>query len=89
MILIPIKVRCHAGYKADEYPERFFWEERWIEVQEIVDRCYQGDRDPEWPIADYFKVTDADGRSYMLKHDRGSDEWFLQTRPEDSQPAGK
>ena len=53
---------------------------RWLEVKGILDRWYQGDRDPEWPIADYFRVTAADGRDYLLRHDREHGEWFL-TKP--------
>ena len=77
MELIPIEVQCYAGYKADESPLRFFCGGRWIEVNEISDRWYQGDRDPEWPIADYFRVRGSDGRDYLLRHDRESDGWFL------------
>jgi hypothetical protein len=40
MRLIPIKVECYAGIKADETPRRFIWEERLIEVEEIFDRWY-------------------------------------------------
>lgn len=67
MELIPIQVQCYAGYKADESPHRFFWGESWIEVKEIRDRWYQGNRAPEWPIADYFKVLGDDGGEYVLK----------------------
>lgn len=74
---IPIRVECYSGHKADESPRRFLWKGQWIEMREIVDRWYQGDRDPEWPIADYFKVTDAAGRPHLLRHDRESDEWYL------------
>ena len=77
MELIPIQVQCYAGYKADESPCRFFLGESWIKVKEILDRWYQGNRDPEWPIADYFKVLGGDGSEYILKHDREYDEWFL------------
>lgn len=77
MELISIRVECYAGHKADESPRRFCFEERWVEVDEIVDRWYQGAGNPEWPIADYFKVTGDGGRQYLLKHDRESGEWFL------------
>ena len=78
--VVPIQVQCHAGFKADECPVRFFWAGEWIAVAETVDRWYQGDRDPEWPISDYFKVLDADGVGYLLKHDRESDESYLVVR---------
>ncbi|HYT61753.1 MAG TPA: hypothetical protein VEL06_16365 [Haliangiales bacterium] len=45
-----------------------------------MDRWYQGAGNPEWPIADYFKVVAEDLREYLLKHDRESDQWFLARR---------
>ena len=77
MRVIPVQVECYAGYKADELPRRFCWEQRWIEVEEILDRWYQGAGDPEWPIADYFKMAGDDGHQYLLKHDREADTWCL------------
>lgn len=77
MNLVPIQVESYAGYKADESPRRFDCEAQWVEVKEIVDRWYQGAGNPEWPIADYFKVTGDDGCAYLLKHDREADTWFL------------
>jgi hypothetical protein len=75
--LNPIQVECYAGSKADETPRRFLWEERAIEVAEVVDRWYQVEGKPEWPRADYFKVRGLDEHQYLLKHDLESDEWFL------------
>jgi hypothetical protein len=77
---IPTQVQCYAGYKADESPRRFICDSTWIEVEEVLDRWYQGDRDPEWPIADYFKVKGDDGHEYVLKHDRDHNEWFVANR---------
>jgi hypothetical protein len=77
MKLIPIKVECYAGAKVDETPRRFFWEERLVEVGEVLDRWYQGESQPEWPRADYFRVRDAEGCEYLLKHDLESDDWYL------------
>jgi hypothetical protein len=77
MKLNPIQIECYAGAKADETPRRFTWEERTIEVGEVLDRWYQVESKPEWPRADYFKVRGQDGRDYLLKHDLESDEWFL------------
>jgi len=75
-----IVVEAYAGYQADETPRRFLWDGRWLEVGEVVDRWYQGAGNPEWPIADYFKVVAEDLREYLLKHDRESDQWFLARR---------
>ena len=77
MKLVPIRVECYAGAKADETPRRFTLEERTVEVGEVLDRWYQVESEPEWPRADYFKVLAADEREYLLKHDLEADEWFL------------
>jgi hypothetical protein len=78
--LILIQVECYAGCKADETPRRFFLDNQWLEVEEVLDRWYQVESLPEWPRADYFKVRSADQRAYLLKHDLESDEWHLAKR---------
>jgi len=75
--MIPIKVECYSGYKADEYPKCFYWNDEKYEIQEVTDRWYQGDRDPEWPVANYFKVNTTDGEQYIIRHDLENDEWYL------------
>jgi hypothetical protein len=75
--MIPIKVECHSGYKADEYPNCFYRDESRYEIIEITDRWYQGDRDPEIPVSDYFKVETAAGGPFILKHDLEKDDWYL------------
>ena len=77
MLLMPIHVESHAGYKADETPRRFQADGLWIEVEEVLDRWYQIDSQPEWPRANYFKVRGADQREYLLKHDQELNHWFL------------
>ena len=77
MILIPIQAECYAGAKADETPRRFRWEERLVEIGEVLDRWYQVENQPEWPRAEYFKLRGLDQREYLLKHDLESDEWYL------------
>lgn len=75
--LIPVFVECHAGYKAGEYPKRFYWDTIRFDVIEVLDRWYQGDLNPEFPAANYFKVRTSDEKSYILKHEGISDRWFL------------
>lgn len=77
MELMLIEVRCHSGYKADEYPKSFIWYEKEFEIIEIMDRWYQGDRNPEVPTADYFKVKVNDGTIFLIKHDLAEDIWSL------------
>nr|WP_321356825.1 cytoplasmic protein [uncultured Draconibacterium sp.] len=75
--LIAIKVECKAGYKADEYPVRFYWDNMSFEIEEIVDRWYQGVQNPAFPAANYFKVRTLDKKIYILKHETKPDSWYL------------
>jgi hypothetical protein len=82
MDLIPIQVECHSGYKADEYPVCFYWNNERYEIREILDRWYQTDQHPEWPVAEwpvsnYFKVDTAGEVQYIIKHNLDDDEWYL------------
>ena len=75
--LFPIKVVCHSGYKADEYPLHFYWNNIRFEIKEILDRWYQGDRNPDFLSTNYFKVGTADGKIFILKHEIKPDKWYL------------
>jgi hypothetical protein len=75
--LISIHVECHSGYKADEYPKCFYFGDAKFEIEEVTDRWYQGDSNPEWPVSNYFKVRVADGRLFIIKHDMENDTWYL------------
>jgi hypothetical protein len=77
MNLIPIKVECHAGQKADEYPICFYQGTVKYEITEIADRWYQAQTTPDWPVANYFKVRTSGKNIYILKHELNSDQWFL------------
>jgi hypothetical protein len=75
--LIPIRVECHSGYKADEYPKRFYLGDEKYEIEEVTDRWYQGESNHGWPVSNYFKVKADDGKQYIVKHDLESDSWYL------------
>jgi hypothetical protein len=74
---INIKVECYSGFKADEYPKFFQMENNRLEIYEITDRWYQGSNNPEFPVANYFKVETTCGQEFIIKHDLDSDEWYL------------
>jgi hypothetical protein len=75
--LIPIEVECHSGYKADEYPKCFYWKDKRFDIQEIADRWYQSDNNPEWPVSNYFKVLTTSRDQYIIKHDLEGGAWYL------------
>jgi hypothetical protein len=66
-----IQVESYSGFKTDERPLRFKLGERWLAVDEIVDRWYD-------PDATYFRVRAEDGSFYVLKHHGQSDTWTLE-----------
>ena len=74
---VPIHVESYSGYKADEYPVSFFWDDRKHEIEEIIDRWH--DRNPvvDWLATDYFKVRTEQGIRCILKHDIETDQWLL------------
>ncbi len=63
-----IRVETYSGYKADEYPVRFWIAEERLEVLEIEDRWYSTG-------FTYFKVFTDDARHYLLKWSADSDKW--------------
>ena len=66
-----VEVESYSGYKADERPLRFRLGERWLAVEEVVDRWYD-------PDAIFFRVRAEDGSIYILRHARESDLWTLE-----------
>ena len=75
--IISIRVECHSGYKADEYPKNFTRDGKIFIIQEIIDRWYQGNSDSEIPVSDYFKVRTDSGELFIIKHEIAYDQWFL------------
>ena len=75
--LIPIKVKCHSGYKTDEYPKYFYWEGVRFDIAEIIDRWYQGENTIGFPVSNYYKVITTDNKTYLLKHEVKKDNRYL------------
>lgn len=65
-----LRVECHAGYRADEEPRRFYIGEREVLVDALLDRWLA-------PEHRYFKVRGSDGGIYILRHDLNDDRWEL------------
>lgn len=69
-----LRVECYSGYKAEERPLRFGFQDvadaRTFEVTDILD---------QWYGIGYqcFKVLADDGNLYILRHQQAEDEWVL------------
>jgi len=73
-----IKVECYSGYKANERPVAFIFQGSRREVQEIIDRWYEGGPAANLPEIDYFKVRTADGQVFILRYQSLFDAWSIQ-----------
>jgi len=74
---IPVPVESYSGYKADEYPKAFTIDNKRYEVKEVIDRWYQGDLNPEFPLTNYFRIETTCGNRFILKHDLEDDRWYV------------
>lgn len=67
---LSVRVACHAGYRGEETPQRFYLGSRAVGVQEVLDRWLGPDHR-------YFKVIGDDGSTYILRQDTVTDLWEL------------
>ena len=77
-----IAVECYSGHRADERPVAFTLRDRRFEVEQIVDRWYEGGLEPGRPELRYFKVRTTEGRLFLLRYNTLFDAWTT-TWPDD------
>jgi len=70
-----IKVEFYSGYKAIVRPMAFEYRGRRWEVEEILDRWYEGGVDARRPEINYFKVKTAEGQIFLLRYHAVADTW--------------
>ena len=65
-----VAVECYAGYRGEQTPRAFGIGDRRIAIAQVLD---------QWLAPDhrYFKVADAGGSIYILRHDVSSGRWEL------------
>jgi hypothetical protein len=73
-----IQVECYSGYRINERPMAFIYQDRRWEIQEIVDRWHEGGIDPARPEVSYFKVKTTEGGSFILRYLSIFDAWSVQ-----------
>lgn len=72
-----IQVECYCGYKANERPVAFIFQDHRWEISDILDRWYEGGVNPEQPVVDYFKVKTSDGSVFILRYETETEEWTI------------
>ncbi|HEU5360095.1 MAG TPA: hypothetical protein VFU42_02945 [Candidatus Deferrimicrobiaceae bacterium] len=65
-----VRVIFYEGSRAEETPRAFLLGERRLEVTSVLDR-WRGESH------EYMKLSASDGNRYILRYDRGTDEWEL------------
>ena len=65
-----IRVECYAGHRGDETPRRIFFDDRTVEVTEVVDRWFGPDHT-------YFKVQGSDQATYIIRQEIPTHGWEL------------
>jgi hypothetical protein len=81
MPYVSIDVECYSGYRANERPLAFIFEDRRWQVEEILDRWYEGGLQPSKPALDYFKVRTTEGRVFLLRYNSLFDAWAIRVPP--------
>jgi hypothetical protein len=76
-----IDVECYSGYRANERPVAFTLQDRRWQVEEILDRWYEGGLHPSEPPLDYFKVRTTEGRIFLLRYNSLFDAWAIRVPP--------
>jgi hypothetical protein len=65
-----VHVECYAGHRGEQTPRAIVLHGERIEVAAVLD---------QWLAPDhrYFKVADAPGDTYIIRHDATHDRWEL------------
>lgn len=72
-----IQVECYSGYKANEHPRSFTYMGRHWNIEEIIDRWYEGGMDPSRSAVGYFKVRSSAGQVFILRYLSLFDAWSV------------
>jgi len=72
-----IKVECYSGYKVNERPVAFVFGGIRREVQEIIDRWYEGGIESGRHETNYFKIRTTDGEVFILRYQSLFDAWSI------------
>lgn len=67
---IKIKAETHSN------PTYFYLEDKRLEIEDILDRWYQGNLNPEFPESNYWKIRINSGEEFLLKQEIRSGNWL-------------
>jgi hypothetical protein len=70
-------VECYQGHKGNESPLSFIYQNKKWQIDNIIDRWYEGGMDPRQPIKNYFKVLTREGKIFLLRYNPKFDSWAV------------
>ena len=73
-----IEVECYSGHKANERPKAIIFQGKRRDVQDIIDRWYEGGREASRPVINYFKVRTKEGQVFIIRYQPLFDAWSIQ-----------
>ncbi len=73
----PIRVHSYSGYKAEERPISFVFEENEWQVEKILAFWRQESINPGKGRRVYFKIKAEGGRAFTIFYDEKNEGWFL------------
>ncbi|UCG13869.1 MAG: hypothetical protein JSU72_05200 [Deltaproteobacteria bacterium] len=76
-----VEVECYSGHRACERPIAFTFQNRRWEVEQVLDRWYEGGLRPGQPTLNYFKVRTAEDRIFLLRYNALFDAWAIRVPP--------
>ena len=80
-----VSVECYAGHRGEQTPRRLRFEDRTVELVELLD-CWLA------PDHRYFRMRAENDATYILRHDQASGRWELtlyQAPPRQAGPSGR
>jgi len=77
MIFQSIFVQSHQGYRGEEYPIAFTFQDRDWHIESISDRWYDGPARAGDPILNYFKIKTVEGAEFLLRYNPRFNTWAI------------
>jgi len=77
MIFEIVEVQTYSGTTADERPVSFFFNNKKIMIEDIIDRWYESGEKAGGPVYHYFKIHAPENQIFILRHNVNRDIWSV------------
>jgi hypothetical protein len=72
-----VTVFTRDEYREAQEPIGFIWREKRYKIEQVVDRWYEGHKDPTRMPLRYFKVKTSDGDVFILRYHEFFRTWSI------------